>query len=42
MIDELSGLPAMVFTKIADNLECYVKQLEQGGDLGSDVLHPES
>ena len=23
----------MVFTKIADNLECYVKQLEQDGDL---------
>ena len=23
----------MVFTKIADNLECYVKQVEQDGDL---------
>jgi hypothetical protein len=30
--DVVPYLP-MVFTKIADNLECYVKQVEQDGDL---------
>lgn len=30
--DVVPYLP-MVFTKIADNLECYVKQLEQDGEL---------
>lgn len=30
--DVVPFLP-MVFTKIADNLECYVKQIEQNGDL---------
>jgi hypothetical protein len=28
----------MVFTKIADNLECYVKQLEQDKDLDRDAV----
>lgn len=31
--DVVPLLPA-VFAKIADNLECYVKQLERGEDLG--------
>lgn len=30
--DVVPYLP-MVFTKIADNLECYVKQVEQDGEL---------